>query len=215
MAQPSKDFDVRCAVVRHLLARGVKRARIRHEITLDTNSAGGRADVVVAHADFLACIEIKSGADKLKRLEDQVTRYRSTFDYTTVVVDVKHRDAMAAIGYIHAFTQYWCPDEGLVSWMGCEPPPLLLQGWNRSKNTSLVYMACLLWAVEAKSVAARLGYVSSTRHGAINWMRENATLREARPLIIEALIERQPNRWEESFWAAFDAAEKAEPRRVA
>lgn len=220
-AKTSRDFDVRSAVVRHLLHHGVERARIRHEITLDTNSAGGRADVVVAHKDSLAlaCIEIKSGADKLGRLEDQIARYNRAFDFVTVMADARHHEAVCRLGYIGACIGFWCPDQGFVDlWRGTMEscvPHLFNRDCHRSGSTGVVNMASLLWASEARDVARSLGYATTTRRAAVDWLRENATLREARPLIIKELVTRQQNRSEESFWAAFDAAEKVIPGRAA
>ena len=49
MTQPrTRDPEIRRALVTDLLALGVPREAIRHERTLDMNSVGGRADIVLA-----------------------------------------------------------------------------------------------------------------------------------------------------------------------
>ena len=54
-----------------LLDAGVPRDAIRHEITLDSSSSDGRADMVVALDRCITGIEIKSGKDTLDRLDSQ------------------------------------------------------------------------------------------------------------------------------------------------
>ena len=75
----SKDFDVRRAIVRRLLDAGIDRRDIRHELTLDTSSSGGRVDLVVLRDRRLIGIEIKSGGDKLDRLAGQLVAMRRVF----------------------------------------------------------------------------------------------------------------------------------------
>ena len=203
----SKDYDVRAAVVTALLGKGVPRTDIRHEITLDTYSSGGRADVVVLR-DRLITIEIKSGSDKLDRLRDQVKRYEQSFDLVHVVCDVKHHEKDRR-EWNHYGTNWWCPENGFVDWGGTarlpEPPEFVHCQWGHSYITSVVNVASLLWRNEAVRVSQRLGGPNGTRVAAIAWMRENAKLCELRPLVIEELRARVPNRWEEAFWRRFDA----------
>ena len=52
----SDDYAIRAAVVALLLAGGVDRAAIRHEITLDTSSSGGRVDLLIAEGEALVGI---------------------------------------------------------------------------------------------------------------------------------------------------------------
>ena len=60
-AKKTNDYDLRRAVVAALLAGGVARDAIRHEITLDSASRGGRVDLVIADDAALFGVEI-SGA---------------------------------------------------------------------------------------------------------------------------------------------------------
>lgn len=86
----TNDYDLRRLVVRAILDSGIQREAIKHEITLDTSSSDGRADIVVALDRELIGIEIKSGKDKLGRLETQREQYRRRFDRMCLVLDARH-----------------------------------------------------------------------------------------------------------------------------
>ena len=204
----TKDYDVRAAVVAALLDRGVPRGDIRHEITLDTASAGGRADVVVLHTARLITIEIKSGSDKLDRLRDQIARYERSFDFVRVVADKRHAKAIFDTHSVYGAV-YWCGEthQFVSGWHDalepCEPK-LMAPTYRYSGETSVVNIARLLWRNEAVRVSKELGGPAGTRDAAIDWMRENARLRDVRPLVIDELRARIPNRWEDAFWKKFD-----------
>ena len=211
MTKRSKDYDVRAAVVAALLERGVPRRDIRHEITLDTSSAGGRADVVVLR-DRLITIEIKSGSDKLDRLKTQVNRYKRSFDFVKVVADRRHAEAIFN-GYSVYGTVYWCGEtqQFVGGWYDnlkpCEPMLITSHYGTYSSETSVVDVARLLWRNEAVRVSLLLGGPGGTREAAISWMRENARLADVRPLAIKELRNRLPNRWEDAFWKRFDKSQ--------
>lgn len=204
----SKDYDVRAAVVSQLLGRGVSRSDIRHEITLDTASSGGRADIVVLR-DHLITIEIKSGSDKLDRLRDQISRYERSFDCVKIVADKRHAEAIHAAHNIYGAV-YWCSETAQFM-SGWHPrlspctPRLAEPAYRYSEETSLVDVARLLWRSEAARASKSLGGPNGTRMAAISWMREHAKLSELRPLVIKELRARVPNRWEDAFWGRFDA----------
>jgi hypothetical protein len=76
------------AIVRELLAHGIPRRDIRHEITLDSTSRGGRADIVVIlSGTVLAGIEIESAFDNLARWVEQLDAYARAFDAPLFVID--------------------------------------------------------------------------------------------------------------------------------
>lgn len=209
----SKDYDVRAAVVRSLLDQGVPRRDIRHEITLDTASSGGRSDVVVLRNRLIG-IEIKSGSDKLDRLRDQMDGYRRAFDLAHIVCDVKHFQAAEYWRYKHNM-HWWCPKLGFLDWAGSialDGPPEFIQcqPW-RNEEVSHAPVTRLLWKNEAARVSQRLGGPNGTRVTSIAWLRENARLRELRPLVIEELRARVPNLWEEAFWKRFDKSTEPVP----
>jgi hypothetical protein len=77
VAAKTHDFEIRAAIVRQLLAHGIPRRDIRHEITLDSLGRGGRADIVAIVADRLAGIEIKSASDSLARCVKQLDALRT------------------------------------------------------------------------------------------------------------------------------------------
>ena len=208
----SKDYDVRAAVVATLLERGVRRRDIRHEITLDTASSGGRADVVLLQ-DRLATIEIKSGSDKLDRLKAQIKRYERSFDHVSVVADRRHAEGIFN-GHSIYCTVYWCSETAqfVAGWYdNLRPcmPEFASARYGYSTETSVAAMARLLWRNEAVRVSQELGGTGGTRTAAIAWMRENARLCDMRPLVIEELRNRISNRWEDAFWQRFDGAREA------
>ena len=207
----SNDFDVRVAVVRQLLAEGVPRRDIRHEITLDTYSSAGRCDLAVLRDTHIIGIEIKSGKDKVDRLKEQCKAMHRCFDYICVVLDTRLEEKLG-----HSFwaaEPYWYHHEssGFVSysWMHKgwidQPNPCLTtetRAW-RSSRANTADMAALLWKEEACPISG-----SRTRTAALAWVRENMALKDLRPRVIEALRTRCPNRWEEAFWRDFDAAQQ-------
>lgn len=213
----STDHEIRAAIVTRLLAGGVARCDIRHEITLDTSSAGGRADIVLLHRDRLACIEIKSGRDKLDRLATQIPAYERAFDTVRLIVDKRHCENLTFRHSCLARWVFWCAErrdfvtKGYRAdgeWKPCEPGLLDPSRWEDSSDTAIAGVARLLWADEARGVARSIGSFTGghrTRSGAIDWMRENARLCDVRPLAVAALRSRELNRWESAFWGKFDA----------
>ena len=209
----SKDYDIRAAVVSALLESGVPRRDIRHELTLDTNSDGGRSDVVFLRDGGINTIEIKSGSDKLDRLKAQLDTYGRAFDRVYVVADETHADDV--FGGALWWADFWRSEAAqfVGGWRGDLIPrcPDFIRNYQYrrcSEHTSPAAMARLMWRDEAMRVSQRLGGPGGTRCGAIDWMRENACLAGLRPLVINELRARVPNRWEEAFWTRFDA-EKA------
>jgi hypothetical protein len=205
----SGDFPIRCAVVRDLLAMGLERRAIRHELTLDTSSSGGRTDMVVLRDD-LTIIEIKSAKDRLDRLDKQRGAARLAADRFIAIVAAKHwglewlpdRLCYRADGSIACGPEDNRMRESVASLMqrprGQDDP-----------DTSVRHMLRLLWAPEVEATSEKLGMKLETRYRALRWLGENARLSDVRPLVIDALLKRQPNRWEEAFWARFDAQREA------
>lgn len=226
------DMDLRLLVTRALLESGVPRDAIRHEITLDSSSSDGRADIVVALDRELIGIEIKSGKDKLDRLETQRDQYRRRFDKLCLVVDERHvpqGDYHAAANWAYrldfgSVSTVIRGQEGLPAFSDRDfvcpstPPWQPSRIWeNRcgpSNKMSPHAMLDMLWASEALEVAAKLvgaGRVPPTvegqRYRVIPHLAEHASIGLLRPLIAQALRSRQLNKWEEGFWSVFDAGE--------
>lgn len=210
----SNDYDIRALVVRALLDGGIPRDSIRHEITLDSSSSDGRADMVLLFDDRLVGIEIKSGKDTLVRLAEQGPRYAARFDRLVLVADERHRAAIEALPYGHFKrhentlfagrntdgTLTLLPDRWSAG------VPILAGGigaaaYGRSRKLCPFSMLQLLWQ---KEVAAIVGG-SITRHAGIDYCAEIMALRELRKCIAVQLRARQLNRWEEAFWTRFDA----------
>jgi hypothetical protein len=218
------DYDLRHAVVTALLGAGFTRDAIRHEITLDSSSSDGRADVVIADDAALFGIEIKSGKDKLTRLPDQGARYRRRFDHLTLVIDKKH-EAAEVFGEncefnadIGAFNSVIVYDGGVLRgvknwhWRNESKAPWSRGGYRQtlagqSGSLSPHAMLCLLWQAEVSQIGEELfpGKIPSARCRAIPRLSEMASLSQLRPLVADALRMRGLNRWEEAFWRDFDS----------
>jgi hypothetical protein len=201
----SKDFDVRCAVVRQLLAEGVSRRDIRHEITLDTYSSAGRCDLAVLRDTNIIGIEIKSGKDKVDRLREQCKAMHRCFDYARIVIDTRLREKLGRSFSVSGTTWYHHETQGFVygyrgDWRSEPEPRLSFPGGWESRHANTADMTSLLWKEEACPISG-----SKTRTAAIGWIRENMALKDLRPRVIEALRNRVLNRWEEAFWRDFDA----------
>lgn len=234
----TNDFDLRILVTRALLNHGIPREAIRHEITLDTSSSDGRADMVVALDRELIGIEIKSGKDKLDRLQTQRDQYRRRFDRMCLVLDARHLPKDEVIResrgggswseyrtlsqFMHrlnfggiAIAKDGSLDGTLHSYDDLPWGPK--SGWRRrygpDDKQAPGAMLSMLWASEVSLIAARLvtaghvpaGASGGTRCRLIPHLAEHAPIAKLRPLIAEMLRTRQLNRWEESFWAKFDA----------
>lgn len=208
----SKDFDIRSGVVRHLIATGTPRNHIRHELTLDSNSYGGRTDIVVIADAALIGIEIKSCKDKLDRLEEQTRGYTQSLDQMIIVVGKKHLPIMRE--------KYWghrvaiCDhDAGVIlDVYGVERKESLLGvGYGRydSHFTSVAQMACLLWRDDVVAVAAHFGMKFKTRYDAIGWLRDHVTLKQMREQVVLALRRRDLSKYEMTFWERYDALGKS------
>lgn len=221
MAVKTNDFDVRRAVVSALIDKGFPRCAIRHEITFDTNSADGRADLVLAHDRCLIGVELKSGKDTLTRIDRQRSAYKARFDHLCLVLDRRfepetvHAAWDLDFGYLRIAER---GDDGVVSirrmsGVGGHPAP-----WeNRFRagvtgdRLSPFAMLSMLWASEVTMVAQALmtrgdlvPVKAKQRYKLIPHMAENARLADLRPLVIQALRDRPLNRWEQGFWARYD-----------
>lgn len=215
------DMDLRIVVTRALLAAGYERASIRHEITLDSSSSDGRADMVVALDHALIGIEIKSGRDTLDRLDSQRERYGTRFDTLCLVLDARFEPLISSaydLGFdpvsiaeredCGALAQRRFRDKhgfgfgGVAPW---EPGFTSDLRWRRNRRLCPYAVLSLLWRDEAVRVIGDLGMCCGTRDAALKWGGENATIAQLRPRIAQALRARGLNRWEESFWQRFDA----------
>lgn len=211
--QRSNDFDVRAAFVRRLLADGLTRRDIRHELTLDSASSDGRVDMALLLDSEIVGVEIKSGKDVLDRLPDQIRANRLAFDRVAVVLDKRHMEGKpvnpvaARASYTTAFWLY--ADGAILDRINAteESRPLfqLRQYYShsgRSDDTSPVHMARLLWRYQACEIVG-----CKTRVRALEVIRERMCLADLRPKVIALMRERQLSRWEESFWHRFDAGQ--------
>jgi hypothetical protein len=208
----TKDYDVRAAVVSALLGAGIPRGDIRHELTLDTYSSGGRADLVLLRDTRIVGFELKSGSDVLDRCDAQCRAMDRAFDAYMVIADISLAKTPPASGSNHyvyfrsadgLFTQYpeqhgyrddtWKPFD--MNWLG---------GWIdtfASRGTSPMWMASTLWANEVCLLTG-----SRTRFHALEAIREGCTLKEVRKHTIKQLRSRCLGLWDEAFWTRFDVS---------
>ena len=222
LVDPSTDYDIRAAIVREMLRDGVPRCDIRHEITLDTSSSGGRADVMLLRDNALIGVEVKSGRDKLDRLHGQVEAMKRAFDYVVALVDAshasdKHKVAYESIGCTDV--KLWHQERGFLFTWGEPMERQWLRFWetlerhNKSRETGVVGVSRLLWKSEADYVTAALKLPKQTRERSLRLFQERIALSQLRPLVIAQLRLRPLNKWEDAFWARFDATE-AMPKRA-
>lgn len=214
MAAKNRDADIRMALVQRLLARGIERCSIRHEITLDSHSSDGRADLVVLRPGQIIGVEIKSASDKLDRLEKQRPRYSARFDRIVLICDERHKPWSTSDYY--GWQGWECctarsTDSGVIEfdenyWTGLGAFQHPADGWDRSGHLSARAMLEMLWADEVRGMR---GSATATRTSCIPWLADNLPMKDIRAGVAAALGARQLNRWEERFWSAFDAAREA------
>lgn len=222
-APRTNDYDLRHLVVSALLAYGIPREAIRHEITLDMSSSDGRADMVIALDRELIGIEIKSGKDTLERLDSQRERYSCRFDKLCLVVDDRHlpKDDFQRINFVHRlrFGAVGVVSNGVLSCECGYAPWAAGPSWKdshqRRDRQSSHAMLSLLWAQEIVQIGSELVVSRSiphfrpVRYVGIPHLAEHASIATLRPLIAKSLRKRPLNRWEESFWSKFDLREVA------
>lgn len=223
----TNDMDLRIVVTSALLASGVPREAIRHEITLDSSSSDGRADMVVALDHALIGIEIKSGKDTLNRLDSQRERYSARFDRLALVLDKRHEDAQLgqrlAIFSFGPPAAIARPNSGggvtlhpSLSGIPEMPWDFRGDGWSTRDMLRPHAMLSLLWAEEAEQALGRLqldgvapgGKRLNARCRIIDHLAEHVSIAQLRPRIAAALRARRLNRWEVAFWARFDATQQ-------
>ncbi|MDE3023420.1 MAG: hypothetical protein KGI54_16490 [Pseudomonadota bacterium] len=206
----SDDYEVRKATVECLINSGIPRVDIRHEITLDTSSSGGRADLVVLRDGCLCGLEIKSAKDTLDRCAIQKEAYQKAFDLSVLIVDEKWSplnsegfwDRERAQRLWHNHLVY--TNGKIGDWFDGAFHGISSSRFSRSRQLSAERMLSLLWASEIKFT-----FGASARHKGIKAAAETIAIREIRQGVITALRKRELNRWEEAFWKRFDS-EKAE-----
>lgn len=225
-SKKTNDIDLRLLVTRALLTHGTPREAIRHEITLESSSSDGRADMVVALDRGLIGIEIKSGKDTLDRLDSQRERYGRRFDRLCLVIDARHLpadDADSHEAYVIVsrlnFGSVAVVRDGVL---GTAPGNYRDLPWGQrcywdqrygpSDTQAPTAMLSMLWASEVVDIAARLVWANkipaaggSQRCRLIPHLAEHAPIALLRPAIAQALRDRPLNRWEEAFWHEFDA----------
>lgn len=209
MLTKSKDYDIRAAVVRWLLANGFKREQIRHEITMDTASAGGRCDMLLLATNALIAVEIKSGSDKLDRLKDQETAGEMAADYFWLFADMRHKKDLP-----YTRTRFLVDGQKIMNDYANQEATLVWSngipyenkwGGGRSTTTTPRRMASLLWKSETDWLALACEIPKGSRCKVIAAIQEQESLSSIRSIVTDLLRKRKLSKWEESFWVRFDA----------
>lgn len=208
----SNEYEIRAAVVTKLMAQGVEKKHIRIEIPLDTNSSNGRADIVLLCNNKLGCIELKSGKDKVERaaINEQLRPYKRAFDYVGVIACSSHAEKDKDMP--HA-TLYHFRDEEIIGSLPWRYNPHILDApivsnfmsIGKYGKTSVPDMLHLLWARE---VADILGRKSVARGSTLSHWAETKALCDIRPLVINVLLNRPLNLWEQTFWDRFEGVKR-------
>ncbi|MGB3271097.1 MAG: sce7726 family protein [Rhodanobacter sp.] len=94
MRLDATESTIRTALLDYLMSKEDDGCVFLKELTVD--SFARRADLVVANG-HLAAFEIKSSADKLVRLEGQLSSYQKNFEATTVVCALNHLDGVMSL----------------------------------------------------------------------------------------------------------------------
>lgn len=207
----SNEFDIRACTISGLLKSGIERRDIRIEIPLDTNSSNGRADIVVLLGKKIGCIELKSGKDKFCKdaIRMQTDVYKRCFDYCAIIVDKTHKretveecswGKRSVSNWIDVTAEYCHDTRTIVEDCGRyglrELPHLAQRLFQHMSSRTCVYdMLNILWKSD----------LPGTKYATINKWREEKNLLQAREIVLEALRGRPLNKWEEKFWAAYDA----------
>jgi hypothetical protein len=200
----SDDYDLRAVLVTALLDFGIERNSIRHEITLDTSSSGGRADLVLLQDHRITGYEVKSGKDNFDRCDEQRRAYAKCFDRSVLLADRKFAPISETVWPDASHKALWlntlCYDDGKItdrySSVPCVIFPLF---FHDSVELSAHRMLSLLWAQEISVVAK-----SSVRHKGIKSAAETMCIKDIRRGVVEQLRMRRLNKWEEAFWKKFD-----------
>ena len=136
---------------------------------LGLNHGRCRADIAVINGHFVG-YEIKGNNDSLRRLEEQVKSYTAVFDRISVVVGVRHINA------IEKHVPYWWGvivslrgPRGAVNFDTVREPQL-------NRNVDPISLARLLWRNEAEEILRQKGLSSRV-------------LRQPRAILYEYLVE--------------------------
>lgn len=194
------DYPIRRAIVSNLLKNGFDKKDIRQEITLDTNSAGGRADMVLFMNGCIRAVEIKSAQDNLDRLENQMTAQVRRFDSFHTILDIKHREKLKAIKHSWRYNEMFYDPE--TPWACDLQQAIPYKVSYRAGEITAGLMLSLLWRSELQAALDKK--TGATRTGMIAWAREHMTIAEIRKIVIEQIREREHSKWELKFWETYD-----------
>jgi len=92
LASDSPEALAKVALLTHLRASGALRSRVLIS-ELAVEKWARRADLAAVGSQ-LTCFEVKSGADRLTRLDDQLSAYLRVFDHVYAVVATKHMNSV-------------------------------------------------------------------------------------------------------------------------
>jgi hypothetical protein len=181
--------DIKALLVQHLRQKKLLRKSdaIINEFTI--NKSSRRADLVIAKQKGLYAYEIKSEADSLSRLSDQLEKYQQFFDKVTVVASRKHIPRI--LNLVSQNTAVWeVTNKGIK---------IVQRGRIEIIRESKSFLT-LMKACELRQLAVNLGLSPKTRK---RKLLENMVLGASQISIREAAIKATKKRYQSSterFW---------------
>ena len=181
--------DIKALLIQHLMHKKMlcKSDSIINEFTI--NNSSRRADLVIAKQKGLYAYEIKSEADSLSRLSDQVEKYQQFFDKVTVVASRKHIPGI--LGSVSKKTAVWEVTNKEIKIIQRGRIEII---W-KSKSLLMLMKAC-----ELRQLAVKLGLSPKTRK---RKCLENMILGASQISIRKAAIKATKKRYQSStqnFW---------------
>ena len=172
--------DIKALLIEHLRQKGdiSKDSVIINELTIDDFS--GRADLVVADDSGLYAYEIKSEADSLLRLENQIARYAQFFDKVVIVAASKHIPNILEM-VSDAVAVWSVSDEGFK----------IVQRGKTLKKQEIASLLKLMKVRELKKLASKVGRAPEVvRRALLEAVLYDVSRAKVREAAIQALRER-------------------------
>lgn len=141
------EADMKACLIDHLKKKDAicrENSVIINELTIDDFS--GRVDLVTADDKGLYAYEIKSEADSLCRLENQVARYLRFFDKITVFATPKHISGILKI--VPPAVAVWVVEDGVVK---------IVQRGKKQSNQEIPELLKLMKVSELRQLVSCLG----------------------------------------------------------
>lgn len=182
-----RDFDVRQALWRKVLADHIRDPRTRVVPELGVAYGEARVDIAVINGRIHG-FEIKSDADTLARLPAQIEAYNRVFDRITLVTGRKHVGSLTTL-----IPDWW----GIkIASVGVRNAVHFsdLRATSQNPGIEAVSLAALLWRDEALAILTRRGtkgVKSKTRIQLASLLAQTLSLKELGFAVREAIKTRE------------------------